>query len=92
MASNLSAHATWSALDLTMDETPSRRMPSALQVEETATEILLIDDHRRGTCDNEMDGPEVIIGMKVGLESVHSNIGDVEWDFPRNDSVDKVKT
>ena len=39
-----------------MDEAPSRCVPFALQVEETTSDDeILIDDHRHGSCDSEMD-------------------------------------
>ena len=39
-----------------MDETPSRRVSFAVQVEETTSDDeILIDDHRHGSCDSEMD-------------------------------------
>ena len=69
----------WSALDLTMDVTPSRRVSVALQVEETtADDEILIDDRHCGTCGSETGRSEVIVGMEVGLESGYNKTDDVE--------------
>ena len=47
---------TWLAMDLMMDETPSRCVSFALRVEETTSDDkILIDDHHHGSCDSEMD-------------------------------------
>ena len=54
-----------------MDVTPSRRMSFASQVEENATDVE-IDDHHYGSCDSKMDRSGIIIGIKVCLESGHS--------------------
>ena len=44
-----------------MDETPSRHMFLALRVEETTSDDkILIDDHRHGSCDSEMDRSEIM--------------------------------
>ena len=39
-----------------------------------------------------MDRSEIIIGMKVGHESGHSQTDDFEPGAPRNDGINKVKT
>ena len=47
---------TWSAMNLTMDETPSRCVSFTLQVEETTSDDeIVINDHCHGSCDSEMD-------------------------------------
>ena len=77
-----------------MDGTPSRCVSFSLQVEETMTDDeILLDNRHHGTCDSmdgEMDRSETIFGIKEGLESGISKMGNVQPGSPRNDGVNKV--
>ena len=50
-----------------------------------------IDDHHHGTCDNEMDMSEMIVGMEGSPESGHTQSDDLEPGLPRNDGIHKLE-